>query len=327
MKMTRIISPFLALVLAFNLCVPMVSAADSQMVLNNVTVADNYAVYGTENNNSKYNIIVDIKTGQVQFAIVYSDNKNYVYEYSFELDNVNIEPTKPSFWNYLKDICLTNEMLWKETYIPAAVKVIEHQSQDTSEDNINTPPVAMPMSTDGDITYFVNWLESRFGAQNHGIGHGWSSRDGITMYAKSGFQAQAFKDYTYILAQSMTVVGFITGILGLRAGATIVSVIGAIAGTGGLLLSGTEVYKYMVRANHYKYVTIDDGGYPYGLVNKFTYYTGYVYSETGARAVDTSSEEVIYAPASAEATYQSYTLLFNAAYEEYQKIGWQEGNW
>ena len=145
------------------------------------------------------------------------------------------------------------------------------------------------------------------------------------MYLKSGFQAYSYKDRSYLLGATMTVVGFVTGILGLASGASAVAVIGAIAGTGGVLTMGQSVHKYIVRAHWFKYATVVSGsGYPYGLTDKFTFYDGYVYTGTGTRNVDTASASTSYVPSST--VYNSNTNIFADAFAEYRSIGFQEGN-
>ena len=84
----------------------------------------------------------------------------------------------------------------------------------------------------------------------------------------------------------MTVVGFVTGILGLASSSSTVAIISAIAGTGGILTMGRSVYEYVLRANWFKYATLVLGtGYPYGLTDKFTYYTEYIYTGTGIKNI------------------------------------------
>lgn len=145
------------------------------------------------------------------------------------------------------------------------------------------------------------------------------------MYLKSAFQAYAYKDRSYLLSVTMTVVGFVTGILGLGHDTTVISVISAIVGAGGMLTMGKSVYEYVVRANWYKYATVVSGtGYPYGLTDKFTFFTGYVYTGTGTCNVDEASASTSYIPSST--VYNSNTNIFNNAFDEYRRIGFQEGN-
>ena len=76
---------------------------------------------------------------------------------------------------------------------------------------------------------------------------------------------------------------------------------------------------------HLKVTFTSGTGYPYGLADKYICYDGYSYTGTGGCNVDEASAATYYDPSSAQ--FNSYTELFNAAYAEYQQIGWQEGNY
>lgn len=319
MKKFKVLALILTLAMTLNLVAPVAYASeitnDATVQLNNVVTNGDYSISGVENSTVRYNIIINNSDQTGQFAIVYLDSPDYMYEYCFTLNEVSISHPD-NIWEDVQTHCFDNESNWTEVYLPEAV---------VSEEAVQNDSIVQPYATADDVEYFENWLTDKYGDEYSGRLLSTKTQNGTTMYLKSGFQAYAYKDQTYRLAQTLTVVGFVTGILGLAAGATAVGVIGAIAGTGGMLFLGQSVYKYTVRANWFRYVTLSSGtGYPYGLSDKFIFYTGYSYSETGTCNVDEASASTSYIPSSS--VYNSYTNIFNAAYDEYQQIGWQEGN-
>ena len=83
--------------------------------------------------------------------------------------------------------------------------------------------------------------------------------------------------------------------------------------------------EYILRANWFKYATLGVGtGYPYGLTDKFIHYYGYQYSRSGNFDIDEEAAETSYVP-SAE-VYNNNSKVYDAAFEEYARIGWQDGN-
>ena len=198
-----------------------------------------------------------------------------------------------------------------------AQKEPEESAVITYEDNIAV------ISESDDVEYFEQYLRDLYGNEYPGRFATSRQNMGMTWTAKYAFQVYASKDKTYRINEAMPVIGVVTGVLGLVASANALAVIGAIAAVGGYFTMNTSIYEYTLRANWYKYVVANEGGYPYSIGDKFIYYTGYVSSETGSRAVDTESQRVEYIPS--ESMYNSYNMLFEAAYEKYDEIGWVEG--
>lgn len=320
MKMIKMLALILTFAIMFNLATPIAYASeihnDTTVQLNNTATSGDYSIYGAENSTFRYNIIINNSDQTGQFAIVYLDSPDYMYEYCFTLNDIAINC--PS--NILNDVqayCFSNENSWTEVYLPAAV--VSEEVIETDSANVQ------PCATADDIEYFENWLIDKHGDEYTGRLLTSKTQNGTTMYLKSGFLVSASKIYTYCITQTLTVIGFITGVLGLRANATLVDVIGTLAGAGGVLSMGQSVYQYKLRANWFRYVTLTVGaGYPYGLADKLTYYTGYSYTGTGSCNVDEASVRTTYIPSIDG--YNLYENIFNAAYEEYQQIGWQEGN-
>lgn len=315
MKKLKFLSWVLSFALIFNIMLPVASAANLNDVehtqLGEVAEYGDYAIRGVETQKVRYNILVDSSNDIGQFAIVYLDSPDYMYEYYFDIHDVLSDASNIQ-WEELQAFCFEHEEQWTQVYLPSAIIVIDSENE----------PATVSSNADSAADKFKNWLINKYGDEYEDRLLSTTTKNGLKMYLKSGFQALAYRDQTYLLSATMTVVGFVTGILGLTAGASVVAVIGAIASTGGLLMMGQKIYEYRVRANWYRYVTLVEGsGYPYSLVNKFTYYTGYEYSGTGTCNVDEASADTFYVPSST--VYNSYTNIFNAAYDEYSRIGWQ----
>lgn len=314
MKKFKVLSLILTMVLAFNLIAPTAYAADytddKTVQMNTPVTNENYIMSGAETTDFRFNILIDKATQTGQFALVYLDSPDYIYEFTFDLASV---PSNHNF-STLQTYCFSNKDQWQEIYLPASVSVVQFDE--------NQPQTR---ANDSYVTYFEDWLIDEFGDEYSGNLLSTKTQDGTKMYLKSGFQVYAYKNKSYLIRNTMTVVGFVTGVLGLASGATAVGVIGLIAGADGLLHMKQSVYEYQLRANWFKYATVVSGtGYPYGLADKFTYYTGYVYTESGGWGVDTESASTSYVPSST--VYNSNTKIFDNAFDEYNRIGFQEGN-
>lgn len=288
--------------------------SDSAVIQPVSTISDGkYTMSSVENSESRFNILINEVEQTVQFAIVYLDSPDYFYEFQFSLNDV-APFTSSTDISLIQSYCFDNANHWREIYIPTAVEVIEAEE--------NVPHV---YTADSNVSYFENWLINKYGSEFSGRLLSTKAKNGTTMYLKDAFQVYAYKDISYAISATMTVIGFCTGILGLKAGATVFSVIGAIASTGGLLLMGETVSTYVLRANWFKYATVVSGtGYPYGLTDKFIYYDGYAYTGTGSCNVDSASASTDYVPSST--VYYSNNAIFSNAFSEYQQIGFQEGN-
>lgn len=323
MKKHSLLSVLLAVVLVFSCFCPVAyaaePAADTSGQLSKVITYENYSIRGVENSKVRFNILIDNDDKTGQFALVYQNSPDYVYEFVFDLADVpRKSSTSSDLWDDIRAYCFDNESLWTETNIKTAVTII-HEAEENTLDH----DVVRMRSAETD--YFENWLINKYGNEYSGSLVTTKTQNGIKMYLKKAFQVYAYKSTTYMLNQTMTVVGFVTAILGFSASNPIVSVLGVIAGTSGLFSLNQSVYKYTLRANWFKYCTCVSGtGYPYGLTNKFTFYDGYSYSKTGTCNVDTASASTSYVPSST--VYNSNTKIFDAAFDEYQRIGYQPGN-
>lgn len=321
MKKIKFLSLVLTLALIFNITAPVAapvahaveSSNGASLQMSDPVTDGIYTIVGAENTNIRFNIVINNADQTGQFAIVNLDSSDYMYEFTFDLSDA-ITNTSDIDFSAIQAYCFNNENQWREVYLPSAVTVAE-----TDENQIQ------PFAVDSNATKFEKWLTDKYGSEYSGRLLSTKTQNGIKMYLKSAFQAYSYKDRSYLLSATMTVVGFVTSVLGLSSGATAVSVIGAITGAGGLLTMGNSVHKYVVRANWFKYATVVRGtGYPYGLADKSPFYDGYVYTGTGTCNVDEASASTSYVPSST--VYTSNTNIYNNAFNEYSRIGFQEGN-
>ena len=117
---------------------------------------------------------------------------------------------------------------------------------------------------------------------------------------------------SYKVNQAISVAGFITGVLGLVAGVGIVSVIGAVAGTAGLIAAGTKINEYDLSIGIVKNMTVHGGNIIHASAAKVIHYTGYANPDTGYADVDEGSETVNYHPS--EDLFEDHYLLLDAAW-------------
>ncbi len=324
MKKYRFLSFVLTLALVFSITAPIAYAAelnkyDALQMSTPITIGD-YTFSGVENEDVRFNIFINETDQTGQFAIVYLDSPDYVYEFFFDLDDVVTNASKINF-SEIQAYCFENENQWKKIYIPSAITVEEENKSQAVEAENKLQAVA----TDEVAEIFEDWLINEYGNEfsGHYLNYQ-STRNGVTMYLKDAFQVYAYRDQSYLINVAISVAGFVTGIWGYNA-QNIMSIIGAIVGVGGMLTIGEEVQIYVLRANWFKYATIGSGtGYPYGLSDKFTFFDGYYYTGTGGHDVDELSESTSYVPSSS--VYNSNTNVMNNAFDEYNRIGYQPGN-
>ena len=311
MKTKKILSFFLSCAIIFTLFTFTASADNT-----NITQGNDILTTGYEDENFRYNIIVDVANDTCQFAIVYLDSPDYVYEFVFDV-SIFEKPNSKIDLSRIKDFCFENQSKWNEIYLPDAVTIVEG--------NENTQFTTSSYSPSSAEAYFNDWLIQRYEVPYYGRVLGSKTINGTTMYLKCGFQVDSDRSTTYRIAQTITVAGFVTSVLGIvTGGVTLISVLSTIASAGGLFTMGQSVYEYELRADWYRYATLVNGpGYPYGMCDKFITYTGYSYSETGSCNVDSASAKTTYAPSSS--VFNSYTQIYNRAYDEYDRIGWQDG--
>lgn len=308
MKKLKFISVFLVVAVLLQILSP-VALASQNFDMNDVCRVDNIWAYGVEDSEMIYNLLVDTDKNSGQFAVKYKESPDTVYELVFDLgatDDVELA----SFWIATIERCFDNESAWSSTNISNAVQIVE-----------SNPSGISLYAADAYVTYFTNYLIGQYGAESYDYELRSTTEYGVTMTQYQAKLHRAGRDRTYLITAALTVAGFITGVLGAVIGDGIVAAISFILGSASLFTIGEKVYEYSLFTNWSRYITINGGSYPYNMTDKFIMYTGYVYTATGNYAVDEASEQTLYSDS--YAYYLRYTLQFEDAYAEYQRIGWQ----
>ena len=306
MKVVRVVSVVLSLALVFCLQQPFAYASENEQSSDSYII-DDFAYYGFDDENALYNIIVSLEDRTVQFALTYKADQNKLYEYEFLLpDTISFDA--PLVWENITDICFNNAENWKSVNVSDAVYIETNSMDETSM-----------RAVDEHKTYFTDWLAEQNGNPIDELFFSSQIMGGVMFSRYFMRQNTAYVSYRYILTQTLSVAGFLTGVVGLALSPTLMAVFSTIIGAGGLV-AGSTVTQYTLRTINCYYITADGGTYPYSMVDYFIYYTGYVYSETNGHGVDTASRYSFYDPS--EHFYLAATEQFNTAYSEYLRLGW-----
>lgn len=306
MKQFKVLSLVLIMSLLLNVLSPTAYALSSDH--NNVECfyyTDNIVMYGFKDSEKLANFSVNLGTMTGELAIVYSSNPDYMYEYQYNLPSLKVKPQSQYFWDELYLFCLNNSAEWSEVYIPDIVAVEEK----------NSDMMAAASST----TYFDNYLGGLYGSQYTDRLLNLKATSGVTMRIYEGLQLYTHMTTVYTALTTLTIASFITGMLGLVLSSGILGLFSVITGGADIILAGKMVYEYNLRANWYRYVYVNSHTYPYSMCNKFIYWTGYEYNDTGTQQVDTGSMRTDYVPSSSY--FNTYSTQYDAAYLEYQRLG------
>lgn len=305
MKRSKVLSVILCIAMLLTIITPAAGAMNTSGVsLSDVYTNGNIAMYGFEDAEKLYNFSVDTQAMTGDFAVVYHNSPNYLYEYQFELPAGTTDIHTLSFWENLASLCFSNASSWNRVYIPAVIAV-----QHFTEPNVAT------IASDSHTQYFTNYLEDLYGAEYMGTILSSSNRGNTKLHLRTFLQYYVYKDATFTANKALSVVSFITGIIGVAATNAFLGLISAITGGVSLIPMGASIDRYKLRANWRRYVTVNNDDYPYSLADKLTFLSGYVYSETGYHDVDPSSATTDYVPSSSY--FNSTTDLFNDAYDAY----------
>ena len=208
--------------------------------------------------------------------------------------------------NFLVDIinlCFQNSEDWDEVDVSKMVVTTVGSAQ---------------RAVDTNLAEFENWLISKYGSEFTDQWLGSTIRNGVEMDRYQAMLHNVSKDRTYLITSTISVEGFVTSVLGLILSPGLLALFGAITSGLGLLSAGDSVHKYTVQTNWFRYVTINEGTYPYCMTDKFITYNGYAVNSC---MVDAESAVTLFSPS--EAYYNNNSLQYNDAYAEYQRIGWQ----
>ena len=162
----RLIAIIIAIVLVIAI-IPPISHADNCSYrvapMSDITRYENYCIRGIEDEDVRFNILIDSESKTGQFAIVYFNDLDFVYEFVFNLADIPINGIEISdeSWEKIRDYCFCNENNWHEIYIPSAVTITHAEKQDGYK-NIDS------QSRSAETAYFENWLRNKYGNEYTG---------------------------------------------------------------------------------------------------------------------------------------------------------------
>lgn len=314
-------SIIMTLVIIFCACFP-VSAVNYKQIAKTAEMSpeqlvDQYAFRGADIEQLRFNMLINYSDNTGQFAIVFKNMPQYVFEFLFCIDDVFEQIKNEDLWESIRLYCLMNENRWRKIDIISIIN-INHENENSIGDDSGQMRSAQ---TD----WFEDWLINRYGTEYMGNLIGFQTGNGLTMYLKDGYQVNAYKDTTYTLLQTLSVVSFVTGVLFFPVTHPVIGVLNLIASAGGFFLSGGKVTVYTLRVLRIRYATCVSGsGYPYGRAFMYQFLDGYYYDITDGYNVDLDSLTYEYVP-----SYDGYWIMqnvYDAAFDEYTQIGFQPGN-
>ena len=136
MKKFKFLSFVLTLALVFNIAAPISYAAEPNSgatVQMNTPVTDgDYTISGAETAEVRFNILINNTDQTGQFAIAYLDSPDYMYEFTFELDDATTNTSSIDFTD-IQAYCFDNENQWHEVYLPSAVTVFASKIQENKD--------------------------------------------------------------------------------------------------------------------------------------------------------------------------------------------------
>lgn len=111
MKKFKFLSFVLTLALVFNTAVPIAHAAEpnsGETVQMNTPVTDgDYTISGAETAEVRFNILINNTDQTGQFAIVYLDSPDYMYEFTFDLHDATANTSSVDFTD-IEAYCFDN---------------------------------------------------------------------------------------------------------------------------------------------------------------------------------------------------------------------------
>lgn len=276
--------------------------------------------YGTEDAEKRYSFQIEPTASTGYVVVIYLDNPDYMYECYFTLPEGPVHVDSPKYWNSLLNLCLSNSDDWVKSYLPSVV--MSFSIADTSPATARSDEYGEDDFTEE----FEAWLHENYGPEYAGRYLAGTGQDGIPMQLKYGRNLETYLDRPFVLNAAMTVTAFATAYSNLFGLAVLdfVDMLLSLVDSSGILEQGQKVYKYVLRILDYRYVLVDDSHYPYSMATKQQIFTGVGYSKSGNTDIDEDYVDTTYSPS--ESYYNSYTAQFNAAYSEYLRIGWQEGD-
>lgn len=309
MRKSKFLCFCLCLVISLNLLTPIANAQTyTDVSLDNASIYENIALYGYQDDQMLYNLMIDMTTGIGEFAIVYSKSPNTMFNYTFDISEAST-PASEAFWISTISRCFNNTAQWEATQISSVVQT-----------TISTVTEETTYSTNADTTYFINELKKVHGAEYLNRYLDSTTTNGLTLRQYEGFKYSVSKQAVYYVRVGISVISFITGVLGYVATPDLINALNVFANAAGVIDAVTSIDEYYVWANWFRYVTINGGSYPYSMADKYMRYIGFV-ANNGDLSINTGDEVLSYDPS--VTYYLTEQRQFEDAYDMYLEIGWQ----
>lgn len=312
--MKKVLILFLILSIFVHLSSPIVKATENNPNETiNTTVSEDVAVYSYACTDYFYCICLDTSTANGSFAVTYSDDPEYIFEYIFTVPLDSVNTSSDTFWNDLAAECFSNSFSWKSIYLPTSITV--------SDNSANT---AQTYSVDPYLSRLAQKAQDAIGiAPYTGRVVATSYQGSLIFHVYEDLTYYGHKVRTITLADGMSVASLITGILTLFFPtemvvlSRLVSVISLGFGAGSLFISaGTTISGYYAYAKWERYVKRRDSSvWLTESTQRFINYIAFVNPDTGFCEIDEDSEKESYAPS--QTYFENTTALLNKGYAYY----------
>ena len=218
MKTKRLCSLVLVVVMLMNFSIPIAHAAGAGDISSSesaiIVEGQSYLAHGEEDSEKRFNIIINAETREGQFAVVYLDEPDYLYEHFFNMEDLQNAGVDMD-WTDVEEFCFAQETEWNEIYIPTAVTCIKYPDNSIMQEGEGgIAPATVNATGDDPIEYFEGWLEEQHGSEYSGQPVSSKTQNGTTMHLKSAFQTYVYRNQTFLFSVAVSVAGFITGFLG-----------------------------------------------------------------------------------------------------------------
>ena len=281
MKTIKSTAFILCLILIINILAPTALAFNDVPQKMQIVTYGNFASCFFTGNSYIASAVIETKNNSGSFAIQYTDNDQYIYEYYFSFDEIESNIDSPTFWSDIFSKCLTNRNYWKQIHIPTTVTSIPVSNTNTARSSSNTDEEFKSVLADylGTEEYTNRIIQT-------------SSRHQYLFHLYESVSFSVTKKNLYFIAKAISVASFITGVLGHPITSGILGAFSLIA--GGIIPSETEVGTHTVCAITERHVRRMDSSIWLNSTCRVVSYDGYAITKLDFYAIDPDSESIIY---------------------------------
>lgn len=297
MKMFRIVAILICLSLLLSISSPLAYATESG-ASTNVIVGENFALYQFEDHEHGFTIYINTETFSGSFSVTYKNNPHYLYDYLFSCDNMVVDTSSNAFWNSLASECFAQSSQWSTIFIPTAITQQNNYSRTTPEN------------------YFNEWLYEKYGSEHTASVKGYYMRQSQLFVVKEDMDYHVGISASYTISVAISVAGFVTAVLGFSASHPVISIIGVIAGVGGVIAAGTQINEYVLSIGYIRNAYVQGGSIIHASASKVIHYTGYANPNTGYAGVDEGS--MVFSCYPTDELFEDINSLVDAAWDHFR---------